>query len=242
MKLGILTSNENMGRKSFTGKGFEVKTEQERAELLEGIMRERDAEGAVFSRTEPKHKQIIIKILKSLGEIAAMTGDGVNDAPALKQADIGIAMGITGTEVAKEASDMVLADDNFATIVSAVEEGRSIYNNMQAFIRYLISSNIGEVAAIFFTAALGLPEGLIPVQLLWVNLVTDGPPATARGFNPPDPDIMTKPPRSAKDQLISGWVFFRYMVIGIYVGVATVGVFAYWYMVDYEGDGHTIVT
>merc|ERR1719238_1282648 len=232
MKLGILTSNENMGRKSFTGKGFEDKTEQERMELLQGIMRERDAEGAVFSRTEPKHKQIIIKILKSLGEIAAMTGDGVNDAPALKQADIGIAMGITGTEVAKEASDMVLQDDNFSSIVSAVEEGRSIYNNMKAFIRYLISSNIGEVASIFFTAALGIPEGLAPVQLLWVNLVTDGLPATALGFNPPDLGVMLRPPRNKEDGLISGWVFFRYMVVGLYVGFATVGVFIYWYVVD----------
>jgi Ca2+-transporting ATPase len=235
-KVGIV-DGDCTGR-SFTGRDIEAMSEEDRQSMLKTLKG-----GGVFSRTEPKHKQIIVKSLKNVGEIAAMTGDGVNDAPALKQADIGIAMGIAGTEVAKEAADMVLVDDNFSTIVNAVEEGRSIYSNMKAFIRYLISSNIGEVASIFLTAAMGIPEGLVPVQLLWVNLVTDGPPATALGFNPAEPDVMKKPPRGKDEALISGWVFIRYMVVGLYVGFATVGILVYWYCFDTTApDQHSLVT
>eukprot|EP00931_Biecheleriopsis_adriatica_P020101 TRINITY_DN13521_c1_g1_i1.p1 TRINITY_DN13521_c1_g1~~TRINITY_DN13521_c1_g1_i1.p1 ORF type:complete len:1040 (-),score=270.85 TRINITY_DN13521_c1_g1_i1:70-3189(-) len=241
-KLGILSASGSHSENSFTGQEFEALTDAQREAVLTKIMEKRGKEGAVFSRTEPRHKQLIVKILKQLDEVAAMTGDGVNDAPALKQADIGIAMGIAGTEVAKEASDMVLADDNFTSIVAAVEEGRSIYNNMKAFIRYMISSNVGEVAAIFLTAALGVPEGLTPVQLLWVNLVTDGPPATALGFNPPDLDVMERPPRRKDDSLISVWSYVRYFVVGAYVGFAVVGIFMYWFILDVAEDGHTLVS
>jgi Ca2+-transporting ATPase len=208
--------------KAFEGREFFLKSEEEQLDILK-------KDNIVFCRAEPADKQKLVKMLQGLGEIPAMTGDGVNDAPALQQAAIGVAMG-SGTEVAKEAADMILADDNFSTIVSAVEEGRTIYANMQAFICFLISCNIGEICAIFFATLAGFPEPLTAMHLLWVNLVTDGPPATALGFNPATPDLMEAPPRPSDEPIMTRWLLTRYCLTGLYVGLATIGVFAQHYM------------
>ncbi|MEL7564858.1 MAG: calcium-translocating P-type ATPase, SERCA-type [Dehalobacterium sp.] len=179
----------------------------------------------VYARVSPEHKLRIIDALKSHGHVVAMTGDGVNDAPALKRADIGAAMGITGTEVSKEASDMVIMDDNFATIVNAVEEGRTIYLNIRKSIQYLLSCNTGEIVAIFSAILFGLGSPLTPIQILWLNLVTDGPPALALGLEPPEKGVMSHSPRSPKEGVFAGGVGSNIIIHGAVIGLLSLASF-----------------
>ncbi len=180
---------------------------------------------AIYARASPEHKVRILDALKKKGHIVAMTGDGVNDAPALKKSDIGIAMGLSGTDVAKEASDMILTDDNFASIVNAVEEGRGIYNNIKQFVQYTLSSNLGEILVIFIAILIGWPLPLIAIQILWVNLLTDGLPGLALGLDPFSKDIMKRPPRKRDEEMISPDVVQNILIVGLVMSIGTLLMF-----------------
>ncbi|TGA98443.1 cation-translocating P-type ATPase [Sporolactobacillus shoreae] len=179
----------------------------------------------VFARVSPEHKVKIVRAFQSNGNIVSMTGDGVNDAPSLKRADIGVAMGITGTDVSKGASDMILTDDNFTTIVAAIEEGRNIYANIRKTVVFLLSCNLGEIVAIFASVLFFWPVPLMPTQILWINLITDTLPALALGVDPGDPEIMRRPPRSADEGFFAGGVAFRAILGGTLIGVLTLCAF-----------------
>jgi len=192
--------------------GHHVLTGQQLNTLDEAEMRKEVLKTDVYARVSPEHKLRIVDALQANGEVVAMTGDGVNDAPAIKRADIGVAMGITGTDVTKETADMVLTDDNYASIVSAIEQGRIIYSNIRKFVYYLLSCNLAEIAIIFLATLVSGRSPLAAIQLLWLNLVTDGAPALALANEKGDPDIMHQPPRPPKEPIIN-----RYMLIGIVV-------------------------
>lgn len=208
-QLGILTNTS----KVMDGKALADLSVEELEEVVDDV--------SVFARVSPEHKLKIVKALQNKGHVVAMTGDGVNDAPAIKAADIGVAMGITGTDVAKEASALVLLDDNFATIKAAIKEGRNIYENIRKFIRYLLASNVGEILVMLFAMILGLPLPLVPIQILWVNLVTDGLPAMALGVDRPEENVMKRNPRSPKEGVFARGLGWKVISRGFLIGVVT---------------------
>ena len=212
-KLGIYN-----GEKAVTGSEIEKMSDAELASATEKCR--------VFARVTPQHKVRIVKAFRSRGEIAAMTGDGVNDAPALKAADIGCAMGKNGTDVAKNAADMILTDDNFATIVKAVEQGRGIFDNIKKAVHFLLGTNIGEIVAVFMASVFGMSQPLIPIQLLWINLVTDSLPAMALGTEKPEKDIMDRKPVSPKKGFFSDGLWLDIMLEGLLIGILTLLAFS----------------
>jgi Ca2+-transporting ATPase len=207
------------GHRILSGSDLDRMTDAELAEIADRV--------DVYARVSPQHKVKIVEALRSRGHVVAMTGDGVNDAPALKRADIGVAMGITGTDVSKETADMVLTDDNYASIVAAIEEGRVIYANIRKFVYYLISCNIGEILIVLLSMLAGLPLPLRPIQLLWLNLVTDGAPALALGLEKAEPDIMRRPPRPAKEPVINREMLVGVVVQAVVMTAAMLGAFVY---------------
>ncbi|MDD5584293.1 MAG: calcium-transporting P-type ATPase, PMR1-type [Candidatus Omnitrophica bacterium] len=190
---------------------------------------------SVYARVSPEHKLRVVRAWRKHGEVVAMTGDGVNDAPAVKEADIGVAMGITGTDVTKEVSDMVITDDNFASIVSAVEEGRGIYDNIKKFIHYLLSCNVGEILVMFISSLVGLPAPLLPIHILWVNLVTDGLPALALGVDPVDKGIMNQPPRKPTEAVVTKQKTLLMLTQGSFIAFCSLLAFTFVLFIEKEG-------
>jgi Ca2+-transporting ATPase len=215
-----------------TADGGRLVTGQEIDGLSDDELAARVAGIAVYARVSAEHKLRVVRAWQRQGAVVAMTGDGVNDAPAVRAADIGIAMGIAGTDVTKEASDMVLTDDNFASIVSAVEEGRGIYDNIQKFIHYLLACNAGEVMLVLAAAVLGWPAPLAAIQILWLNLITDGLPALALGLEPAEKDLMTRRPRPPQEPLVTRRRGASILLHGAVI--AAVAAFAFW--ITYGGD------
>lgn len=213
-QLGILRPGEEV----ITGAQLDMLSEKELSRRIERYR--------VYARVNPEHKLRIVRCLKDKGHIVAMTGDGINDAPAVKEADIGIAMGRTGTEVTREAASLVLADDNFNTIVAAVEEGRSIYDNIRKFIRFLLGCNLGEMLTMSLAMLLALPLPLKPIQILWVNLITDGLPALALGVDPPEGNVMSRPPRAPKENIFGRGLWLKILSRGFIIGVTSLIIFA----------------
>ncbi|KRK90109.1 calcium-translocating P-type ATPase, PMCA-type [Lentilactobacillus sunkii] len=217
-RLGILGHGDNPGGKVINGAQLD--------EMSDDQFNKEVADISVYARVAPEHKVRIVKAWQKQGKVVAMTGDGVNDAPALKTADIGVGMGITGTEVSKEASDMVLADDNFATIVTAVKAGRKVFANIQKSLQYLLSANLGEVLTLFVMTMMGW-QILAPVQILWINLVTDTFPAIALGVEPAEPGIMKRKPRGRSSNFLSGGIMSNILYQGFFEGVITLSVYAF---------------
>lgn len=241
IKVVMITGDHQItARAVATELGIPVEEERQvidgsRLEMMKDVELARIApEVNVYARVTPEHKLRIVRALKSNSHIVAMTGDGVNDAPAVKEADIGIAMGRTGTDVTKEAADMILADDNFATIVAAVEEGRGIYDNIRKFISYLLSCNTGEVLVMLLAVICGLPLPLLPIQILWINLVTDGLPAMALGIDNKDPNVMKRPPHSTNERVFDRGLSRSVVSLGVQIGLVTISVFV---LGLYLGDG-----